>query len=206
VKSYLGAATTPLFTVAGGQGRKYQHGNIYYSVATGAHALHGDILARYTALHGSIGPLGFATSDEARTPGGAGTFQNFSGSGGSSLYWSPGRGAFEVLGPIRSHWLALGGATGFLGFPMTDEGAAGIPGARFNLFANGGEILWSAATGTHEVHGAIRVLWAKLGQERGRLGLPTTDEFSMPGGRQSNFQHGHITWQASTGVTTVFYS
>lgn len=150
-KSYLGVPTTPLFTVVGGQGRKYQHGNIYYSVATGAHAVHGDILARYAALRGSIGSLGFPTTDEVRTPGGAGTFQNFSGSGGSSLYWTPGRGAFDVLGKIRS-------------------------------------------------------LWAKLGYERGRLGLPTTDEFSLPGGRQSNFQHGHITWLARSGVARVYYS
>jgi GH25 family lysozyme M1 (1,4-beta-N-acetylmuramidase) len=201
--SYLGAATSPLYAVTGGQGRNYKNGNIYYSAATGAHAVHGARLARYRALRGSLGYLGFPTTDETSMAGGI--YQNFSGTGGSSLYWTPAHGAYEVLGQIRLHWLALGGASGFLGFPLTDESASPIAGARYNLFANG-EMLWSAATGPHAVNGAIRLLWAKLGHEGGRLGLPTTDEFSVPGGRQSNFQHGHITWLASTRVATVYYS
>ena len=201
--SSLGAATSPVYAVTGGQGRDYQNGNIYYSAATGAHAVRGAMLARYRALRGSLGYLGFPTTDEISTTGG--TYQNFSGTGGSSLYWTAAHGAFEVLGQIRAHWLALGGATGFLGFPLTDESPGGVPGSRYNIFSNA-EMLWSPATGPHEVNGAIRILWARLGHERGRLGLPTTDEFSVPGGRQSNFQHGHITWLASTRVATVYYS
>jgi uncharacterized protein with LGFP repeats len=206
--SYLGAPTSGVLPVVGGTGRKYQHGNIYYSTATGAHAVHGDMLTRYGALHGSGGPLGFPTTEEAFTvgTGGAlGAFQNYSGSGGSSLYWTPQHGTAAVLGQIRAHWLALGGAAGLLGFPVTDEGAAAVPGARFNNF-QGGEILWSTATGAHEVNGAIWLLWAGLGHERSRLGLPTTDEFAVTGGRQTNFQHGHITWRAATNVATAVYS
>ena len=49
-------------------------------------------------------------------------------------------------------------------------------------------------------------MWASLGWERSRLGYPTTDEFSVTGGRRSTFQHGYIFWNATTRVTTVFYS
>jgi uncharacterized protein with LGFP repeats len=149
--------------------------------------------------------LGFPTTDEAFTPGYTGAFQNFSGSGGSSLYWSPSTGAFEVQADIRAHWVALGGSASVLGFPVTDQSAAAVPLTRVSIFQYG-EILWRPYIGAHEVNGAIWQLWIRLGRERSRLGLPTSDEFSVAAGRQSNFQHGHIVWNARTGVATAVYS
>jgi LGFP repeat len=37
-------------------------------------------------------------------------------------------------------------------------------------------------------------------------GCATSDEFSISGGRRSNFQHGYITWDAATLKTTVHYT
>jgi uncharacterized protein with LGFP repeats len=34
----------------GGLAQNYQHGTIYWSAATGAHAVHGDILSKYRAV------------------------------------------------------------------------------------------------------------------------------------------------------------
>jgi hypothetical protein len=44
--------------------------------------------------------------------------------------------AFDVHGPIRDKWLSLGGASGFLGLPTTDEQAA-ARGGRFQHFQGG---------------------------------------------------------------------
>jgi len=55
------------------------------------------------------------------------------------------------------------------------------------------------------VLGAIYAQWASLGWERSGLGYPTTDEYSIPGGRRSDFVHGTITWQAGNGATQTTY-
>ena len=203
-KSYFGPATSALITVAGGKERDYQSGSIFYSAATGAHAVHGAILARYRAMGGPAGVLGFPTTDEKITPDGKGRYNQFAGTGGSSIYWTYAKGAFEVQGLIRAHWAALGWERGVLGFPISNESATRTPGGRYNNFT-GGSMTWSASTGAHEVNGAIRAQWMKLGADGGRLGLPTTDEYSVAGGRRSDFVHGSVVWLAATNRTTVTY-
>ena len=49
--------------VAGGRRQKFQDGVIYYSGSTGAHELHGAVLAHYRDRGGPTGNLGFPTSD-----------------------------------------------------------------------------------------------------------------------------------------------
>ena len=55
------------------------------------------------------------------------------------------------------------------------------------------------------MHGAIAARWAALGWERGPLGYPTSNEYTVTGGRASAFAHGTITWNATTGATTIRY-
>jgi peptidoglycan/xylan/chitin deacetylase (PgdA/CDA1 family) len=50
--------------VTGGRASQFQGGNIYWSQATGAHEVHGGILARYLQLGGSASRLGLPVSDE----------------------------------------------------------------------------------------------------------------------------------------------
>jgi hypothetical protein len=60
---------------------------------------------------------------------------------------------------------------------------------------------WTPQTGAHEVHGAIRDLWASMGWEQSWLGYPISDEQDAPGGgRISYFQGGSISWTPQGGA------
>ncbi len=193
--SYLGTATAPETAVAGARMQTFHGGTIYWTPATGAHAVHGAILGRYQGLGGPGSFAGFPTSDETAVVGGrASTFT------GAAIYWSPGSGAHEVHGAIRDHYQALGGPSSFAGLPTSDETA--VAGGRASTFT-GATIYWSAGSGAHEVHGAIRSAYLTYGGAGSALGLPTSDEQPTPGGRQNTYQHGTITWNATTGTTTV---
>jgi uncharacterized protein with LGFP repeats len=89
-----------------------------------------------------------------------------------------------------------------LGYPTTDELPTPGGTGRYNHFQHG-SVYWTPAAGAHEVYGAIRVLWARNGSEAGRLGFPVTGEYSVPGGRRSDFQGGAIVYDAATGVARV---
>ena len=67
-------------------------------------------------------------------------------------------------------------------------------------FTNG-RIFGTGSTTLHWTLGAILAKYDDLRRQGFDLGLPTSDEFSIPGGRRSNFQRGYITWNASTGQT-----
>jgi hypothetical protein len=179
---------------------------VYSSQATGSHQVCGAILARYQALGGPAGFLGYPTTDETATPDGIGRYNHFANSG--SIYWTPGTGAWSIHGAIRAKWASLGWERSFLGYPTTDETGTPDGIGRFNHFSSNhsssnvnGSIYWTPGTGARSVHGAIRARWASMGWERSCLAYPVSDEFAIPGGRQSNFQRGNITWNATTGVT-----
>jgi lysozyme len=118
------------------------------------------------------------------------------------LFWSVDTGALEVHGSIAAKYLALGGSNGFLRRPVTDETDASATGSRQSVF-QGGRIYWSQATGAFEVHGSILAHYLKLGGSGSHLGLPVSDEYSVPGGRQSSFQRGVLRWDAATGQVTA---
>ena len=63
----------------------------------------------------------------------------------ASIYWSTAAGAHIVTGEIREAWLARGGTTGPLGYPIADE-EPDPGGGRIGRFA-GGEIAWSVQSG-----------------------------------------------------------
>ncbi|MCU7731276.1 hypothetical protein ODJ79_46845, partial [Actinoplanes sp. KI2] len=108
-----------------------------------------------------------------------------------------------VQGAIRSKYLSMGAEASFLGYPRSDE--TKLTGGYGSQFQHG-NIYWTASTGAHEVHGAILGKYLSVGGMGSRLGAPTTDEYSIPTGRRSNFVHGAIVWTAATGTVTVVYS
>jgi peptidoglycan/xylan/chitin deacetylase (PgdA/CDA1 family) len=61
---FLGYPLSDETKLTGGYGSQFQGGNIYWTAATGAHEVHGLILARYIALGGMASTLGAPTSDE----------------------------------------------------------------------------------------------------------------------------------------------
>ncbi len=109
--------------------------------------------------------------------------------------------------PLATKYGALGAGTGLLGAPTSlEQTLSAVPGVRaagkYQSF-QGGMIYWSAATGAHEVHGAVLGEWGSLGWERSFLGYPTSDESQAAGGRYSTFQGGAVYWSPATGAHEV---
>jgi hypothetical protein len=118
---------------------------------------------------------------------------------------------------------ALGGPTGILGRPMSEEmdlgdGVGGKAGGKVRYFA-GVETLgttcaepdelevspvltavtWSAKSCAHVLRGEALALWEQSGAEAGALGYPLTDEIPTREGRRIVFEHGEIRWTPLTG-------
>ena len=198
----LGYPTSDELVAADGRTRytTFQGGAIYWTAATGAHAVIGGIAQKWTALGGLAWGYGVPSTDEQPTPDRIGRFTAFSG--GASIYWSPASGAHAVQGGIRDRWAAMGWEAGPLGYPTSDELTTPDGRARYTTF-QGGTIYWTLQSGTRVVWGGIGATYRGLGAHTSALGLPTSDEYPVPGGRRSDFEHGSITWDARTGATTV---
>jgi uncharacterized protein with LGFP repeats len=89
-----------------------------------------------------------------------------------------------------------------LGKPTTDIQATRGGTAYYQKFENGW-VFWSQSTGAHEIHGAIAEKWDKFGRDHGMLGFPISDEHSVAGGRQNDFEHGSLYWIADKDEVTV---
>ena len=126
-----------------GRCRDFERGSIYWSPATGAHEVHGDIRVKWARLGGERGFLGFPITDETGTPNGRGRFNHFEH---GSIYWTPTTGAHEVHGAIRDKWASLGWERSRLGFPMSDERTPPDGHGRFSDF-EGGTIVWTPEGG-----------------------------------------------------------
>jgi len=196
---FLGAAVSAEIPAAnGGLKQEYQNGSIFWHARTGAFEVHGAIRARWLSLGGEGSAFGYPTSDETPCSDGVGRFNTFEN---ASVFWHPTTGAFEVHGSIRQRWLAMGGTSSILGYPVTNESTTPDKIGRYNHFQHG-SIYWTPATGAHEVYGAIRARWAELRWERGFLGYPTATPYEQTRGRGwfliGEFQGGKIELNLST--------
>jgi len=115
-----------------------------------------------------------------------------------AIYVGPETSPSWVHGDIAARYDSLGGGTGWLGLPITDETGTPDGRGRYNHF-EGGSIYWTVTTGAFEVHGALRDKWASLGWERSFLGYPITDETDTPGGRFNRFEGGSVYWTPAAG-------
>ncbi|KAF7864020.1 hypothetical protein EAF04_006985 [Stromatinia cepivora] len=128
----------------------FSHGGaIYYTVTRGAFWIYGDIYKKWMASGGEMGQLGYPTSDEEFAPDEVCRFNKFSG--GGAIYSTPEYGAVRVGGNIYKRWMALGGDSGYLGNPITDE-ITGRYNTCYNDFS-GGSIWWHTSIGTREFSG-----------------------------------------------------
>ncbi|WP_020658999.1 nucleoside hydrolase [Amycolatopsis benzoatilytica] len=209
-RSVLGYPTTDETGTPDGVGR-YNHftgtggSSIYFTPDTGAHAIYGDIRAKWASMGWERSVLGYPTTDETGTPDGVGRYNHFSRPGGASIYWTPNTGAQAIYGAIRAKWASMGWERSVLGYPTTDETGTPDGVGRYNHFTGtgGASIYWTPDTGAQAIYGAIRAKWASMGWERSFLGYPTSSEYGIPGGRRNDFQHGWISWNASDGAITV---
>lgn len=125
-----------LEAVPGGHRIRYEGCDIYWSLPTGAHEVHGEIRAKYDAVGGpwAAGNLGIPTTDTRAAEDRVGRFNAFSGN--AAIYWHPSTGAMVVQGSVMQYWKSTGGEVGRFGYPTTDEFAAAA-GMRYTDFQNG---------------------------------------------------------------------
>jgi glucose/arabinose dehydrogenase len=191
-QAFNGYPTTDETKTPDGIGR-YNHfetGSIYHHPALGEWEIHGGIRDKWASMGWELSVLGYPTSDETRTPDGAGRFNHFQL---GSVYYHPSWGVHEVHGGIRDKWSRMGWELSPLGYPTSDETMTPDGNGRFNHFQNG-SIYYYPGIGVWEVRGAIKERWGNLGYERSYLGYPTSDEHDAGGLRRSNFQFGYITY------------
>lgn len=143
--------------------------------------------------------------------------------GGMLMYVTP-KGFFKVSAgyhvpdDILQKYRELGAHDGFLRVPTGDKKVidAGSNGLRPGLSQQfkGGRLYqcgndWDEMCGREqveafEVHGAILWRFDSVGGLNA-LGYPTSDELATSSGRISYFEKGWISWNASSGKTTVHY-
>lgn len=160
-------------------------------------APYGAIGAKYAAMGGPSSLLGSPTTGERDSRLG-GRFQQFQN---GMIIWHP-DAAFAVHGDILATYWKTDSEVAW-GFPIMDEDQAGAAPngttGRYQKFQNA-LFLWSPATGTHIVHGAIGQAFDANGNER-NLGFPTSDEISSgDGGFYQNFQNAVIHWNPDQGA------
>jgi len=137
----LGAAQGAPYSIgADGLGQNFSGGKIFYSPATGANVVTGQVLAKYESVGGPQGDLGLPTSSEV--DGGLATesrMSTFAAKDQPVIFWTPDYGAVIVRGAMNAAWQKLGGATGSLGAPMADQTENGnVITQRFS----GGVVSW----------------------------------------------------------------
>lgn len=201
--------------VRGSRRSVFERGAIYWSPATGAKEVYGPMYLSYEQLGGSVSVLGLPVDLPDNIAGGR--MQTFER---GLMYLKNGATrAYEVHGAILQHYLATGGPAEW-GFPISNEEDVllagdvmlGPPptGARRSRFEFS-TFYWSAATGAHEVHGAIREVYEQTGgaglphdTRFNGLGLPTVDESDWPvwagNGRYNSFQHGSVVYDGAATV------
>jgi uncharacterized protein with LGFP repeats len=119
----LGAAQGDPYPIGSdGLGQDFAGGKIFYSPATGASVLTGQVLKKYFSVGGPDGDLGLPTSSEV--DGGFATdsrMSTFSAKDQPVIFWTPDYGAVIVRGAMNAAWDKLGGPSGPLGAPMADQ-------------------------------------------------------------------------------------
>lgn len=104
---------------------------------------------------------------------------------------------------ILARWRALGGGKGRLG-KRVGKVRSGPLGSRMQRFANG-IILYSPATGAHELVGAVaKAYLTGSPAKRKRLGLPISGDKAAGKALRARFQNGTMTWRPGRRVVTRF--
>lgn len=186
--------------VGGGCWQRFQGGRMYWSPATGAHAVRGRIGEAWNQMGYEWGHVGYPVGPEVCGLRNGGCFQRFQG---GTIHWSPATGAHLTKGAIASEWGRHSWEKGRLGYPVTSENCGLRQGGCFNHFQNGASIYWTPATGAQPVWGEIRRGWQRQGWERGRWGYPVADErCDHTGGFHctQRFQGGTVHWDPVRGA------
>ena len=202
INGFLGKATSKEVggLRSGGIYQMYERGAIIWSPSTGAHTSTGGIRTTWASTGFENGQLGYPTTDEIAGLKDGGVYQMYQG---GAIVYSPATGSHVSMGGIRTVWAATGFENGQLGYPTTDEIGGLRDGGVYQSY-QGGAIYWSPTTGSYATMGGIRTAWQNAGAENGKLGYPTSNEYSSGNGSVSqNYEGGVIRW--SPAGTTVSY-
>lgn len=126
----LGHLQTSVATLSDGRGKAatFEHGGvIYYTAATGARGVWGEVLQAYLAYGGPTSRIGYPTSDRTSVGDGRGT--TFTAERGR-VYATSTTGARVVPEPILAVYLAAGGPGGSYGYPTGNPQRLPGDGAR----------------------------------------------------------------------------
>jgi len=192
----VSGARVQYFLSAGGAGRA-----VYWSTGTGAHEVLDSIYIKYRAVGAERSVLGLPGTGQ-RVAHVAGGYWN--GFQRGRIYTGPNSGTHMIHNAIN---LRFGDPAAYrqLGLPTADQTRARIDGAWVQAFQSG-RIYWSSATGAWEVWGPIKTAYDGAGAETSALRLPKTKPYDVTEGRAQDFEGGKITWNATTGASTITYN
>jgi uncharacterized protein with LGFP repeats/L,D-peptidoglycan transpeptidase YkuD (ErfK/YbiS/YcfS/YnhG family) len=180
----LGYPTSDETPSGAGVFQTFQGGVLHWSPSTGARITADGILSAWAAQGMERGTLGYPTTDEVKSAGGA--MQTFQG---GSILWSPATGAKSVIGDLNARFLLAGG-TASLGYP-TSEQAAARDGGALQIFERGTLVRTPTKT-VILVSAKILAAWNAFGAEGGKLGYPNAEERPASAGREQHFENGSI--------------
>ncbi|GAB3947107.1 alpha/beta hydrolase-fold protein [Corynebacterium tapiri] len=182
-----------------GKAQDFTGGTAYWSPETNAHALFGDINARYAGIGGPSSWLGFPKSGEQKTPDGNGRYVHFEH---GSIYWTPETKAHAIPGPLFEEWGKQGFEKGWLGYPTGE--VKDVARGQVQQF-QGGQVIKRPDNKTAFVNGAIADKYAEIGGVESGLGFPTANAIEIPGGVFQQFDHGNIYFSEATGAHVIYY-
>ena len=183
----------------GGCYQKFARGSVHWSKKSGAHFTRkGSDIARHWAKQKSErGALGYPTGEVRKLKNASGAYyQSFEG---GIVVSKKSLGAHTMRGAIGAKWRALGWARSSMKLPIAAQKCTLVRGGCFQKF-QGGSIHWTKKTGAHATKGAIQRAWGTQKYEKGRLGYPTSGEFTSGSLKRQNFEGGHITWSKKKGA------
>jgi uncharacterized protein with LGFP repeats len=185
-----------------GEGRvtRFAGADLYYHPSYGTHWTKGRNRSLYRSLGETAHYLGWPTSDEVR--GTLGSKMSYFQAG--AIYYSRATRSQAVFGTFYRYYSRLGDKVGRLGLPLASQRAGAVKWSQVQHFQHGG-LFWTRRLRTQEVNGAIYRTYVGLGAEKSALGMPTRGDYAVATGRATDFQGGRITWNATTGETTVTY-
>lgn len=151
----------------GGIQQQFASGTIYSSAA-GTFGVTGAVRAKYAALGGPAGALGWpqkAATVRKGTKGG--TLQSFQ----KGTVFVSSAGTAAVLAPIAATYVARGSETGALGWPTGDATTSTAKGGATWQAFQGGRIV-ATPTAASVVSGAVLARWLQRGAEASTLAWP----------------------------------
>jgi hypothetical protein len=200
---FLGRVVAPEKANTDRRGRvaRYQNGNIYWTATTGAHEVHGRILAEFADQAGVNGPLKYPTSDTRRSGDRKSEYSNFEN---GRIYDRGSAGLVTILKPFFAKHEALGGIYGQLGYPKENARNARDGRSRYQNFDKGR--IYQRGSSVVEIHGAVFTLHESLRGVYGELKYPVTDldEVGDRRGKAQWFEKGLVFYTPTTGAHAVW--